>query len=448
MTLAALAGGSALPASAAEDLVLGNPTYRMAYDYLAYQRQADATPAAEHPSSAPAAATPSAPGAVAASPWCATPACGDPCAAACGDGVGCGDGCGGGGWLSGCPIIGAAEGFTLASLVGLDDSAYVVGGWTQFGYHSNNTPLSQARGDLLAFNDVPDALNLHQQWFYVGREVDGSRGFDLGGRADFIYGTDAQKTQAFSNPPNSFDEGWDHGVYGWAIPQLYAEVAMGDLSVKVGKFFTLIGYEVVGAPGNFFYSHSLTMFNSEPFTHTGALATYSGFDNVTLYGGWTAGWDTGFDSVNSGSNFLGGLSMGLGEFVTFTYMNTYGNFGLRGDGADDSYSHSVLFDVALTDNLQYVFQSDVLRINNEATGYSEDDFGINQYVFLTLTDTIKLGQRIEWWKDEGVSHYESTSGVNIQLLDNLVFRPEYRVDWAPGTDIDERTFGMDMVLTY
>ena len=120
----------------------------------------------------------------------------------------------------------------------------------------------------------------------------------------------------------------------------------------------------------------------------------------------------------------------------------------RGEGADDSYSHSVLFDVALTDNLQYVFQSDVLRINNEATGYSEDDLSINQYVFLTLTDTIKLGQRIEWWKDEGVSHYESTSGVNIKLLDNLVFRPEYRVDWAPGTDIDERTFGMDMVLTY
>ena len=45
---------------------------------------------------------------------------------------------------------------------------------------------------------------------------------------------------------------FDHGIYGFALPQVYGEVAMGDLSVKMGHFFTIIGYEVVTAPDNFF----------------------------------------------------------------------------------------------------------------------------------------------------------------------------------------------------
>ena len=35
---------------------------------------------------------------------------------------------------------------------------------------------------------------------YIEKTVDGSCGWDLGGRIDAIYGTDAQKTQAFGNP--------------------------------------------------------------------------------------------------------------------------------------------------------------------------------------------------------------------------------------------------------
>src|SRR5690606_36120350 len=139
-----------------------------------------------------------------------------------------------------------------------------------------------------------------------------------GGRIDLMYGTDADDTQAFGNPPGTYDylNGWDHGIYGWALPQLYAEVAAGDLSVKIGHFYTLLGYEVVGAPGNFFYSHAFTMYNSEAFTQTGAIATYKADDNVTLYGGWTLGWDTRFNQWGGGSSFLGGASVGITDDLT------------------------------------------------------------------------------------------------------------------------------------
>lgn len=368
--------------------------------------------------------------------------CSDPC---CGDGCDCGSGCGGG-------LLGAVEGFTLASAIGLaDDSQYQIGGWTAMGYSDNNVPLSQAYNDLLSFDDVPDHFHLNQQWFYIGRALSGD-GFDVGGRIDMLYGTDAQKTQAFGNPGagvrnfGTWDASLDHGEYGWAIPQAYGELGYDNASVKIGHFFTPIGYEVIPVTGNFFRSHSYTMFNSEPFTHTGALGQVA-MGDLTLYGGWTLGWDTGYDQLNSGNNFLGGFAYAINDNVTFTYLSTYGNFGWRDGGSKNSYSHSMVLVASLTDNLQYIAQSDMIDTSNP--GVSEfDTVGLNQYLIYSLNDVVGIGGRLEWWKADGVSFYEATSGLNIKLLDNLVIRPEYRQDWAPGIGLDEDTFLVDGYLTY
>ena len=384
-------------------------------------------------------------------PACTDPCCTDPC---CSDDVACGDGCGGGALFSGCSVFAPVEGFTLVGLSGLDKtSGWEIGGWTDMAYYNNNIPLSQSFDDLLSFDDIPDRFNLAQQWFYLGKVADGSAGLDVGGRVDLIYGTDAQKSQAFGNPGagvrNSgfYDASLDHGYYGWAIPQSYLEVATGDVSTKIGHFFTPLGYEVIAATGNFFHSHSYTMFNSEPFTHTGVLSTYSGLETLTLFGGWTLGWDTGYTNLNSGNNFLGGFTSNLNDSVTFTYLNTYGNFGWRDGGSKNSYSHSMVLTADLTDNLQYVAQSDLVRTDNP--GVSQyDTIGLNQYLFYSLNDWLKVGGRAEWWKADGVSFNEVTGGVNIQALSNLVFRPEIRHDWAPGIGLDESTVAIDAILTY
>lgn len=386
-----------------------------------------------------------------ASDCCDDVCCDDPC---CSDDVACGDGCGGGGLFSGTGLGSGIEGLSLAGMLGIcEKSQWTVGGWSEAVYMDNNVPLSQAYNDLLSFDDVPDHLHLGQQWFYLGRNIDTSAGWDLGGRVDVLYGTDAQKTQAFGNPGagvrnfGTWDASLDHGEYGWALPQAYLEVGAGDLAVKIGHFFTPIGYEVIPVTGNFFRSHSYTMFNSEPFTHTGALATYSGLENTTLYGGWALGWDTGFDQLNSGNIAIGGFAYNINDDVTFTYMNTYGNFGWRDGGDDNSYSHSMVLTAALTDNLQYIAQSDMIDTSNP--GVSEfDTVGLNQYLIYKLNDVISTGGRYEWWKADGVSFNEVTGGFNIHLLDNLVLRPEARHDWAPGIGLDEDSFLVDMILTY
>jgi hypothetical protein len=41
-----------------------------------------------------------------------------------------------------------------------------------------------------------------------------------------------------------------------------------------------------------------------------------------------------------------------------------------------------------------------------------------------------------------------TGGVNLQLLGNLVMRPEIRKDWCPAEDFDQDTAACDFILTY
>jgi hypothetical protein len=65
-----------------------------------------------------------------------------------------------------------------------------------------------------------------------------------------------------------------------------------------------------------------------------------------------------------------------------------------------------------------------------------------------LNDIVGLGGRVEWWKADGVSFYQATSGLNIRLLSNVVIRPEWRQDWAPGIGLDEDTILCDAIVTF
>src|SRR5690606_27954143 len=123
------------------------------------------------------------------------------------------------------------------------------------------------------------------------------------------------ETRDFYGDPRGFNH-WNSnngtgiggtGRLGLAMPQAYAEIAYDRLKVKVGHFYTIIGYEVVTAPDNFFYSHAYTMQYGEPFTHTGALASYQLSYRVALNAGVVNGWDK-FDAELDRAAFLGGFT--------------------------------------------------------------------------------------------------------------------------------------------
>ena len=388
----------------------------------------------------------------------ADPACG--CEGVCDPGCdsGCGSGLGLASHLS--DTINHCSLGEQWSLFG-EHCGYSAGGWIQMGYHNKANSL---------FNSRPDEYQLHQAWLYAEKAIDTSGGFDIGGRIDYLYGTDAPDTQAFGTDPRGWDNSWDNGGdYGHALPQVYVEAGYGDFSVIVGKFFTIIGYEVVPAPDNFFYSHAYTMYNSEPFTHTGVLGTYNYSDDVTIFGGYTFGWDSGFD--DNGDSFLGGISLGLTDRWTLTYATTFGRFGEArfNDDAERGYMHSIVSEFALSDKLQYISQSDLLTSEDSAGGTLRETYGINQYLIYTISDCWAVGGRFEWYENEGVytapgetaQIYALTLGLNYKPHANLIVRPEIRWDWvdnnaaviAAGNAVvengnDQATFGIDTIFLF
>ena len=297
------------------------------------------------------------------------------------------------------------------------------GGWAQVGYHTGRDGTA---------NDNADYINLHQGWLYAEKVADGRNGLDFGFRADVMYGTDSDQVDSEGNNSGNWDYQkngvgpFDHGPYGFAIPQLYVEMASGDLSIKAGHFFTIMRYERMTSPDNFFYSRSKTLDNIEPQTHTGALGTYAVSCDTNVYAGWTLGWDTGFDQRRGGSNFLGGFSTAVTDNATFSYIATAGDFGRQGEG----YAHMLLLDVAITCKLNYVIQHSFQDHDVGFAGDTDKDAAITQYLFYDVNDTFSVGGRFEWFEheDDGdrEQEFQTTLGVNVRPTDNFVIRPEVR----------------------
>lgn len=336
-------------------------------------------------------------------------------------------------------------------------NGFVAGGWAQLGYQNKALP---------GFNDRPNEFQLQQMWVYAEKQLDTSNGFGFGGRVDYIYGTDGPNTQAFGINNDSWDNSWDNGPdnsgYGHALPQAYGEVGYGDLSVKVGHFFSIIGYETIAAPDNFFYSHTYTMTYTEPYTLTGALAKYNVGEDLTLYGGYTLGWNSGFE--DNGDTFIGGVSWAVTDNYRLTYTNSSGRIGKaypNGADSERGYLHSIISEATVTDRIQYISQVDWLQTEDAAGSSVRDTFGYNSYLLYSVSDCLSLGGRFEWYDAEGifandVDVFDYTLGANIKPHANVLVRPEIRWDWVEGdaagilaNNSDEQTtFAIDTIFVF
>jgi hypothetical protein len=338
------------------------------------------------------------------------------------------------------------------------------GGWFSGGVTVNSWGNTTMLGNSqLPLNNDPH-INLNQAWLWIEKEADTeSYNWDWGFHADVIAGVDGPDTSAFGGPGWDSTWGWGGGQYGAAIPQLYGEIASGDLSVIFGHFYTIMGYEVVPAPYNFFYSHAYTMAYGEPFTQTGILAEYGLSDRITLYGGWTNGWDQGFQFARSGSMFLGGVNYTSDDERTSLTWTV--NAGYWGDGSfyhpndpatmsdGNLYSQSIVWQQMIADNWTYVFQTDYSANTNttQTPGVTQTEwYGVNNYLFYNFNCCWAAGLRAEWFSDpygvrvdraglnsgvtaaDRANYFEITAGVNWRPSNNFRLRPEIRYDWDNG----------------
>ncbi len=375
----------------------------------------------------------------------------------------------------------------------MKDNNLKIGGWGNAGITYNAAAPDNNFNGPVTFADRDGEFQLNQLNLFFQRSVaTEGNSFDIGGRVDVMFGTDAIFTQAYGVPGVELGTGqpldrgaWDlklinERFYNLAIPQAFLEmyIPVGNgLNVKVGHFYTPIGYETVPAPDNFFYTHAYTMQFGEPFTHTGIMANYTVDDNWAVMGGVvtgsaTGGWDGSFDQQ------LGNWSGLMGATWTSTDKNTSlnvsGTYGGRSEISDEDWSlYSIVFKHNITEKAHMVLQHD----HGFADGLAVSDnlvdtewYGVNTHFTYDVLDNLVAGVRGEWFRDQnGVrvcapartaatcfagSFYAVTAGVTWKPLKWLNVRPNVRYDWADGarpfgnSKQDQFLFSTDFTLTF
>ncbi len=362
---------------------------------------------------------------------------------------------------------------------------------------NSDSPPSRFNGPV-TFYDRSGEAQLSQLYLIVEKAADPtSCDWNLGYRMDLLYGTDYRFNISRGLSANdNFTAKWDSSrFYGLDMPQLYIDLAKNDWSIKIGHFYTIIGYEVVTAPDNFFMTHAYTMQYGEPFTHTGALVSKKVNDQLTLMGGVTFGWDN-FEDVYDNLSFLGGATFTASDGNSkLAYALSVGEeevtFGTVSPD-DTRFVQSIVYSRTLTDRLNYVFQSDIGNQQNaNGTGSTAQWYGINQYMFYKIDCCWTAGVRAEWFRDDdgyrvapagdyartgqspnsnpaSVGGFEGNffalaAGLNYKPSDNpnLIVRPEVRWDHFDGRGVngqpdpfddgnsdDQFLYGVDFIYLY
>ena len=352
---------------------------------------------------------------------------------------------------------------------GTNEPRGFVRAWLSQGYTANGDDPADGFNTPVTFNDFADEYQMNQLYLSVGREVSQCGPmWDVGAQVDLLYGTDYFFTTALGLETEldgtqrwNGDQGpraFGASRYGLAMPQLffdvYAPVGNG-VNVRVGHFYSILGYESVMATENFFYSHAYAMQYAQPFTHTGVLTTFQLAGGGSLNAGFTRGWDN-WEDPNGELGFLGGIN--ASSFDGRTKIS----FGLHSSNEDAAgqntrTSYSLVVARRVSGCLTYVLQHD-FGIEQAAAlrrGRLTDAkwYGINHYLLADLSPCVKFGLRAEWFRDQnnarvigiptdavdGGNYFAITAGLNYSVNDFMILRPELRWDWS---DVESNVLGL------
>lgn len=340
------------------------------------------------------------------------------------------------------------QGKSISAALGVDIHALVSGIYT----YSINNPDS----DLIEYR-VFDAdhgnIALEQASLFFGRQREGENlGFavnlDFGKVAEVVGGVTCWNSACDSSEQsNSFELREAYLTY--KLP-LQLQEGFG-VTLKAGKFVTLLGYEIIKTWESFNYniSDSILFGFAIPFTHTGLMANVALTDKFGVDVGVVNGWDAVVDN-NDGKTLLAGISIAPVEMFSTYIAGTYG-----AEQPDNGKSKRGMVTMAntLTLNemltlgldLNWATESDLLPHRDGRSGLrSADWYGLAGYVVASPIERLSLILRGEIFDDPdgvrsgfeapgfapGVTVWELTPTIAYQVTDGLLARLEYRHDEA------------------
>jgi hypothetical protein len=358
----------------------------------------------------------------------------------------------------------AQKGVKLSGYVDAGYSYNFTGSSPQGTVNSRATTDSAARGDF----------NLYAFKVALEKALTSENKAQAGFRADVIIGEDASylsNRDSGGNGPTN--ENMDSN-------QLYLEQAYAQFRVpvgngwdwKVGKFVSILGYEVIERPANMNITYGLLFQNAYTFNYTGVLTSYRFDDyldaklgvangansdnntasngqgdgatvlaslNVTAPGG-NANWSNNFtwDTSNPSDTFIAndasswpvtGTAASSGIFV----FNSWGNWAPK--FADDKLLFafdSVIGTAGASQNnpgttwygaeayTKYQF-NDWFYLAGRGSYFGTSNL-LKRATLAGISEVGASGPSLNWWA------FTLTAGFNV--IDNLLIRAEYRLDWG------------------
>lgn len=284
-----------------------------------------------------------------------------------------------------------------------------------------------------------NGFNLENFEFRIEKPLDESQ-WSAGYKAEMWFG------QGAAGLPGSLSE-------GVAVKQAYAvlRAPVGNgLDIKIGQFDSIIGYEVSSSYMNPNFSRNMG-FNIEPFSHTGALASYQVTEWLGVVGGIA---DTAFYRMNAKEPWASNGQAPLKGDGTLTYMGALTVKAPESFGwAAGSQLYAGIVDGGMSDATDtvnyYVGLSMPTPIKEITVGVAYDyvsDYGavigtnatwnqaLSGYLSWQLTEKLKLNTRGEWAKgngdvwltggDDNEEILAATVTLEYALWDNVVSRLE------------------------
>ena len=365
-------------------------------------------------------------------------------------------------------------------------------GYVDSGYSYNFTGAANGTSDVTGRLGTDTAakgdFNLYAAKIALEKALTSENKAQAGFRTDIMIGEDANyfiNRDSVSQLEN--DQQNSNQLF---LEQAYVEIRApvgNGWDFKVGKFVSILGYEVMERPANMNTTFGL-LFNVMPLYYTGVLSSYKFDDyldaklgvvngsnsdnntttssdqfgssasdgcavlaalNVTAPGG-NANWSNNFQySSNSDNN-----TAQTGSFAQSGDLSSNPSLALNGNDGSAYYmcynSWGNWAPKFANDKLLLAFNT-LLQFTggsggpSEASGFDISDnansteWGIGAYAKYQFNDWFSLASRGEYLQaynlqgdgDANLWEYTITAGFNV--IDNLLIRAEYRLDWGNGS---------------
>ncbi len=340
-----------------------------------------------------------------------------------------------------------------------------VGGYVDVQYNNNFTQpkttaatrpaVSTATGGtnrVRAYDRYDGSFSVNAAKLYFEKPVKEVK--TAGFRMDLKFGEDPNYTNA--NGSNNTDNLADleQAYVEYKAPLVEGSKILPDaVDIKVGRFFTLAGFEAVDAPANWNISRSLMFNYAAPFTHDGIRTQSSWLEGkADVYLGLNNGWDRAIDN-NSMKTIESGL--GYSPLNDVKVMHAF-YFGAEQPGTEGSktwlFTNNVNWQasdkLSLGGDYEVGEQHGALDPGVARGQHTKNDawwWGLAGYARYKFTDKFAVATRSELFHDasgirSGINsaYFEQTLTAEYALTDNLLTRAEFRWDRAD----DQSIFGI------